>query len=51
MAEGEWNLVGKYEGRPPGTALQNLEMVAGDCNVLKMPRIPFRFEILHGAAA
>jgi hypothetical protein len=28
-----------------------LKMVAGDCNVLKIPRIPFRFEILHGAAA
>jgi hypothetical protein len=28
-AEGEWNLVGKYEGRSPVTALRNLEMVAG----------------------
>ena len=28
-AEGEWNLVGKNEGRSPVTALRNLEMVAG----------------------
>ncbi len=28
-AEGEWNLVGKNEGRSPMTALRNLEMVAG----------------------
>jgi len=28
VAEGNWNLVGKYEGRPGG-ALRNLEMVAG----------------------
>ena len=28
-AEGEWNLVGKYEGQSPVTALRNLEMVAG----------------------
>jgi hypothetical protein len=27
-AEGDWNLFGKYEGRP-GAALRNLEMVAG----------------------
>jgi len=27
--EGEWNLVGKYEGQSPVTALRNLEMVAG----------------------
>ena len=28
-AEGDWELVGKYEGRSPETALRNLEMVAG----------------------
>ena len=28
LAEGDWRLVGKYEGRP-GAALRNLEMVAG----------------------
>jgi hypothetical protein len=28
VAEGDWNLLGKYEGRP-GAALRNLEMVAG----------------------
>ncbi len=28
-AEGAWNLPGKYEGRPSGAALRNLEMVAG----------------------
>lgn len=28
VAEGDWNLIGKYEGRP-GAALRNLEMVAG----------------------
>ncbi len=28
VAEGGWNLIGKYEGRP-GAALRNLEMVAG----------------------
>jgi hypothetical protein len=28
VAEGGWNLLGKYEGRPGG-ALRNLEMVAG----------------------
>ena len=28
-AEGEWNFVGKNEGRSPVTALTNLEMVAG----------------------
>jgi hypothetical protein len=28
VAEGGWNLLGKYEGRP-GAALRNLEMVAG----------------------
>ncbi len=31
-AEGDWELVGKYEGRSPETALRNLEMVAGACN-------------------
>src|SRR5260370_5391304 len=30
----------------PGAALRNLEMVAGDRNVLKIPRIPFRFEMI-----
>jgi len=44
VAEGEWGLVGKYEGRP-GAALRNLEMVAGTCNALKIPSIPFRLEI------
>ena len=28
VAEGDWNLLGKYEGRP-GAALRNLEMVPG----------------------
>jgi len=28
LAEGDWKLAGKYEGRP-GAALRNLEMVAG----------------------
>jgi site-specific DNA recombinase len=28
-AEGAWSLVGKYEGRPSGAALRNLELVAG----------------------
>jgi len=36
-AEGEWNLVGKNEGRSPVTPLRNLEMVARDRNVLKIP--------------
>jgi hypothetical protein len=36
MAEGGWDLLGKYEGRP-GAALRNLEMVAGGCNAPKPP--------------
>jgi hypothetical protein len=36
LAEGDWKLAGKYEGRP-GAALRNLEMVAGACNAPKTP--------------
>jgi hypothetical protein len=36
-AEGEWNLIGKSEGRSPVTALTNLEMVAGARNAPKTP--------------
>jgi hypothetical protein len=36
LAEGGWNLLGKYEGRP-GAALRNLEMVAGARNAPKTP--------------
>jgi len=35
LAEGDWKLAGKYEGRP-GAALRNLEMVAGGRNVVKL---------------
>ncbi len=50
VGEGDWNLVGKYEGRY-GAALRNLEMVAGDRNVLTIPSIPFSFEISRPDAA
>ena len=48
LDDGDWDLLGKYEG-PAWCHPKDLEMVVGGCNVLKIRSIPFRFEIRRAA--
>jgi hypothetical protein len=53
VAIGDWNLLGTAleTDRAPYLLGGGARMVAGDRNALKIPRIPFRFELQRAAGA